>query len=95
MTTNPNPPPGFRRPHIHTQPLLGAVCAHLPDSALALWWLGPGSTNVYIGACMDAPTRLPMGYHRVTNPRFDYASTKPEFLRIVTEFAGWKGIRHG
>ena len=70
----------------HTQPLLGAVCAHLSDSSLALWWLGPGSTHVYIGRCMNEKTTLPMGYHRVTNPKFDYAATVKGFKALVRAF---------
>lgn len=59
-----------------------AEYATLPNSSLTLAWF-EGGGQVYIGRPFLAGQNL----HRVTNPLFDWATTKDEFLDIVYRFA--------
>lgn len=83
----------------HTQPIIGAVCAHfqcvcdhsLPghesdrhEGGVKLFWLGDGSTTVYVGKCMDEPATF---VSRVRNPDYDYATTVAEFKSLAIRFA--------
>lgn len=73
-------------PHIHTDPILGAMCAHVGE-AVALWWLGPGTTHTYVGRCMNEPTVLPMSIHRIDdNPGFDYCESAKGFRKLIAAF---------
>ena len=81
----------------HTQPILGAVCAHydcncdheLPghegkhESKFHLFWLGTGSSTVYVGKCMNEPATF---YSKVSNPKYEYAANGKAFKALATEF---------
>jgi hypothetical protein len=59
-----------------------AEYATLPNSSLTLAWF-EGGGQVYIGRPFLAGQSL----HRVTNPLFDWATTKKEFRDLAQRFA--------
>lgn len=67
----------------HSDPITGAVCAHTEGSPFRLFWLGRGTTNVYIGGCMNEGKRL---FTRVTNSWYDHAETANAFKKLVLDF---------
>ena len=37
----------------HTDPIVGAVCAHNDETPFRVFWLGRGTSASYIGRCMN------------------------------------------
>lgn len=67
--------------------LIGLVIARLPKSSLSLYWsggLGDGG-QVFIGRPL-LPTNKGGYIHRVSNYKYEYASTKKEFKALAQRF---------
>lgn len=62
--------------------LIGLVLARLPESSLSLWWQGG---QVFIGRPL-MPTNKGGHITRVSNYRYDYASSKKDFKALAQRF---------
>jgi hypothetical protein len=65
-----------------SDPITLGEYAQLPNSSLTLCWF-EGGGQVYIGRPFTSGQSL----HKVTNPLFDWATSKKEFKDIAVRFA--------
>ena len=64
----------------HTDPIVGAVCAHNNETPFRVFWLGRGTSASYIGRCMNE-----VG-HITTARGLPLVESAKAFKAMVSEF---------
>ena len=64
----------------HTDPIVGAVCAHNDETPFRVFWLGSGTSTSYVGRCMNEA-----GHYSVARG-LDLVDTAEAFKTMASEF---------